>query len=164
MNGSPPGYGLRYGPMSHCPSTSRFPTLGTPIYWSHPSWLSPISSLFLFWNLGQITSTFKVKCRTYPPCLRYPHHAYRSSRITWKCQITSDTPGPQPGQRRYSLYHPPPSILRFHIGTIVVLSDLLCLWSTVIITLTIWPSLTRLYFLLVLCSSGISASITRITR
>jgi len=66
-----PGYGLRYGPYLHCPSTSRFPDLGTSIYWSSPHLgLSPISSLFLFWNLGQITSTFRLNVGTYPPCLR----------------------------------------------------------------------------------------------
>src|SRR5882762_4555251 len=52
--------------------------------------LSPISSLFLFWNLGKITSTFRLSLVVYPPCLRYPHHAYPSTRITWKCRITSD--------------------------------------------------------------------------
>src|SRR5882762_4270853 len=71
------------------------PTLGT----SHLSvfthlGLSPISSLFLFWNLGQITSTFRLSLVVYPPCLRYPHHAYPSSRITWKYRITLDTLGP----------------------------------------------------------------------
>src|SRR5882762_1767295 len=69
------------------------PTLGT----SHLSvfthlGLSPISSLFLFWNLGQITLTFRLNVGTYPPCHRYPHHAYPSSRITWKPRITSDIP------------------------------------------------------------------------
>src|SRR6267378_1483574 len=71
------------------------PTLGT----SHLSvflylGLSLISPLFLFWNLGQITSTFRLNVGTYPPCLRYPHHAYPSSWITWKYRITSDTLGP----------------------------------------------------------------------
>src|SRR5882762_8465275 len=99
------------------------PTLGT----SHLSvllylGLSPISSLFLFWNLGQITWTFWLNVGTYPPCLRYPHHAYPSSRITWKCQITSDIPGPL--ARTTSIFIVSPSALypSVHIGTIIVLS------------------------------------------
>src|SRR5882757_11319094 len=71
------------------------PTLGT----SHLSvfthlGLSPISSLFLFWNLGKITSTFWLNVGTYPPCLHYPHHAYPSAWITWQYRITPDTLGP----------------------------------------------------------------------
>src|SRR6267378_8504731 len=44
-NGSPPGYGLRYGPCLHCPSTSRFPdpwnlpSIGSPLSWFIPYFL-----------------------------------------------------------------------------------------------------------------------------
>src|SRR5882757_4476424 len=84
--------------------------------------LALISSLFLFWNLGQITSTFWLNVGTYPPCLHYPHHAYPSSRITWKYRITSDTLGPL--ARTTSIFVVSPSALypAVHIGTIVVLS------------------------------------------
>jgi len=122
-NGSPPGYGLRYGPSLHCPSTSRFPDpWNLPSIGSHLSWFIPIPPLFLFWNLGQITSTFWLNVGTYPPCLRYPHHAYPSSRITWKCRITSDNPGPLAQTTSIFVVSPFTLYPAVHIGTIIVLS------------------------------------------
>src|SRR5882762_1617258 len=94
-NGSPPDMVYDMAHLFIVLRQAGSPTLGT----SHLSvllylGLFHISPLFLFWNLGQITSTFRLNVGTYPPCLRYPHHAYPSSRITWKYQITPDTPGP----------------------------------------------------------------------
>src|SRR5882762_8495354 len=133
---------------------NRFPTLGTShlLVFTHLG-LSPISSLFLFWNLGQITSTFRLKLEAYPPCLCYPHHAYPSMRITWKYRITSDTLGPL--ARTTSIFDISPFALypMFISELLLFYLDLSCLWSTVIITLTIWSSLNRLHFLLILCSS-----------
>src|SRR5882762_2605918 len=82
--------------------------------------LSPISSLFLFWNLGKITLTFWLNVGTYPPCLCYPHHVYPSARITWKYRITSDNPRLM--ARTTSIFVVSPSTLYppVHIGTIVV--------------------------------------------
>src|SRR5882757_1196743 len=95
MERSSPGYSLQYDPYLLYPSTSRFPTLGTSHLSVFPHLgLSPLSFLFLFWNLGKITSTFRLNVGTYPPCLCYPHHVYPSVWITWKCRITWDTLDP----------------------------------------------------------------------
>src|SRR5882762_4175055 len=138
-------------PISSLSFDNRFLTLRT----SHLSvfthlGLSPISSLFLFWNLGKITSTFRLNVGTYPPCLRYPHHVYPSARITWKCQITSDTLGPLARTTLIFVISPSTLCPQFILELLWFYLDLSCLWSTVIITLTIWSSLTRLHFLLVL--------------
>jgi len=66
-NGSPPGYGLRYGPSLHCPSTSRFPdpwnlpSIGSPLSWFIPHF-------FLIPVLESRTDNLDilVKCRDLP--------------------------------------------------------------------------------------------------
>src|SRR5882757_1319126 len=74
-NGSPPGYGLRYGPCLYCPSTSRFPDpRNLPSISLHPSWFIP--HFFLIPVLESRTDNLYIlaKCRDLPSmsCLSPP--------------------------------------------------------------------------------------------
>jgi len=155
-NGSPPGYGLWYGPCLHCPSTSRFPDpRNLPSIGLSPSWFIP--HFFLIPVLESRTDNLdiQVKFGGLPSMssLSPPHVPLIA--ITWKYRITSDTLRPLARTTSIFVILPSTSILWFVLELLLFYLDLLCLWSMVIITLTIWSSLTRLHFLLILCSSGI---------
>src|SRR5882757_11050465 len=66
-NGSPPGYGLRYGPYLLCPSTSRFPNpRNLPSIGLHPSWLIPHFFLIPVLESRKDNLDILVKCRDLP--------------------------------------------------------------------------------------------------